>query len=113
MNLRFYIAATLIFFASIVGGVITAVEVAYNMLFPVVANPYLEEALGFVMYAVAAVITGSIIGFAVAIIIIHKLSKRWGSQLNFGSHPVLKITSLSFLTFLVLLFLLLIFYPSK
>jgi hypothetical protein len=45
--------------------------------------------------------------------VIHKLGKRWGSQLNFGSHPVLKLTFLSFLTFLALLVLLLFLLPTK
>lgn len=113
MNLKFYLISTVTFLASIVIGFFAGTEIVYNMLFPVASDPYAEVSLGIIPYVVGAAFLGSIIGFAVALIIIHKLGKRWGSQLNFGGHPVLKLTSLSFLTFLGLLFLLLLFYPSK
>jgi len=113
MNLKFYAASILTFLVSIIGGFYVGGKIGINILFPLVASPDMEDALAAIPYLLAFSFLGIFIGFIVSLIIIHKLSKRWGSQLNFGGHPVLKITSLSFLSFLGLLFLLLVFYPSK
>jgi|GEM_PF-4694032 hypothetical protein len=113
MNIKYYLSSTLLFLVLTLAGFFTGFKIAYDSLFSTVTDSYGEEALGFLPYGVAYSLTGFVVGLTISLIIIHKLSKRWGSQLNFGSHPVLKLTSLSFLTFLVLLFLLLIFYPSK
>lgn len=113
MNLKFYFASLLSFTVLIILGFQTGTRLIYNLLFSMATNPYGEEALVFIPFLVISSFGGAVVGLIAALMIIHKLSKRWGSQLNFGSHPVLKLTTLSFLTFLVLLFLLLAFYPSK
>lgn len=113
MNLRLYIVSTTLFLIGVVGGFYTGRAVSLKLYFPMAASSYSEEALGFLPYLFFFSFSGAFIGFFASLIIIHKLGKRWGSQLNFGGHPVLKLTSLSFLTFLGLLFLLLLFYPSK
>ena len=113
MNLKFYLSATLTFLIAVIGGFYTGKAVIFNLLFSMATDPYGEEALGFILYLFIFSFAGAFIGFLIALIIIHKLGKRWGSQLSFGGHPVLKLTFLSFLSFLGLLLLLLIFYPSK
>jgi len=112
MNLKFYSLATLTFFVSIIGGFLTGSNIIYNALFHRATDPYGEEALSFLPFAILFSFSGSLIGLLVALIIIHRMGRKWGSQLNFGSHPVLKLTFLSFLTFLVLLVLLLFLIPS-
>ena len=110
MNLKFYLTSVFIFTTFIIGGLITGAKIIYDLLFPIATNPYGEEALTFIPYLVISSLGGSFVGFMVSLIIIHKLSKSWGSGLDFGRHPVFKLTFLSFLTFLALLFFFVIGY---
>lgn len=110
MNLKFYLTSTSILTSAIVGGFYVGYKIIFNKLFSVATDPYGEEALGFIPYLFAYCFLGSFVGLATGLIIIHKLGKKWGSKLNFGQHPVFKLTVFSFLTFLALLFFFVIGY---
>ena len=112
-NFKFYLISTVAFLISTFTGFFTGRTLAYNFLTTRYGYPHGEEVLAFFIYTLIFSVFCFLLGIPVSLIIINKLGKRWGSQLNFGGHPVLKITSLSFLSFLGLLLLLLIFYPSK
>lgn len=56
---------------------------------------------------------GLIIGVLTSLIISHRLGRRLGKNLSFGSHPVLKLTTLSLLTSFILLLVLLAFIPKE
>lgn len=110
MNFKFYLFSVLVFVIFITGGLFTGAKIIYDVLFPMATNNYGEEVLAFIPFLIVSSLGGSFIGFLVSLIVIHKLGKKWGPQLNSGQHPVLKITFLSFLTFLALLFFFVIGY---
>lgn len=110
---KFYLSSTIVFLLTSVIGFFTGAKIISEFLVVRFGEPHGEEILSYSIYSMIFSIFTSLLGIIVGFIIIHKLGKRWGGQLNFGSHPVLKLTFLSFLTFLGLLFLLLLFYPSK
>ncbi len=87
-------------------------EILYSILTTKFGRPYGEEAFAFLFYMSIGGFVGFVLGIIISLIIIERLGRKWGSRLNFGSHPVLKLTFLSFLTFLGLLVLLLFLIPS-
>ena len=113
MKVKFFLLSTLSFFVCILGGFYTGARFAYNLFYSMANDPYGEEALGFFPYAILFSLIGLILGFVTSLIIIHKLGKRWGNNLNFGGHPAIKLTGLSFLTFLGILVALLFLMPTK
>ena len=113
MNFKFYLVSILLHIFGFFVGFIVGRDAGYNLLVKLFGEPKGEALLTFFIFGSGLAILGSITGLLASLIIIHKLGRRWGNQLNFGGHPVLKLTSLSFLTFLSLLILLLTFYPSK
>lgn len=112
MNLKFYLVSTLTFLITIIGGFFTGAEVVYKLLFPIATNSYGEEALGFIPYAILAAFLGSFIGLITGLIIIHRLARKWGSGLNLGSHPAIKLAALSFFSFLGILIFILYLYAT-
>jgi len=113
MNLKFFLASTATFLVTTIVGFITGGEATYNFLIAKFGKPRNEELFAYSLYMTLGAFFGIFVANIVSLITIHKLGKRWGSQLNFGGHPVFKLTFLSFLSFLGLLFLLLALYPSK
>lgn len=113
MNVKFYLLSTLAFILLVIGGFLSGTRFIYNVLYHRATDPYGEEALSFIPFAVASAFLGSVVGLIVSLIVIERLGRKWGSQLSFGSHPVLKLTFLSFLTFLALLILLLFLLPTS
>ena len=71
------------------------------------------DTLTFGFFLAAFSILSGVFGLMINLVIIERLGRRWGSRLNFGAHPVLKLTLLSFLSFLALLVLLLFLIPTK
>ena len=110
MNFKFYLTSTTLFLVCSFFGFFVGLKVIAEILLKLFGVPYGEEVLAFTMYSVVLSLMGSFIGIVVALIFIERLGRRWGRNLTFGSHPVLKLTSLSFLSFLVLLFFLLRIY---
>lgn len=58
-------------------------------------------------------LTGLTIGVLVSLVISHRLGRRFGKDLSFGFHPVLKLTVLSLLTSFLILLGLLFFLPKE
>ena len=112
MNLKFYFISTLSLTVCSLLAFFVGVEVANNFLVSNLGKPYGEAILAYTIYAMVFSILSFIIGVFIGFLVIHRLGRKWGPQLNFGSHPVLKLTFLSFLTFLGLLVLLLFLIPS-
>lgn len=88
-------------------GFITGGEVLYNLIISQFGKPRNEELFAYSLYMTLGAFAGVFLALLISLIIIHKLGKRWGNNLNFGGHPVLKLTFLSFFTYLVLLVILL------
>lgn len=107
MNLKFYLTSTATFLVTTIIGFVTGGEVLYNLLITKYGKPRNEELFAYSLYMTIGAFIGVFLAFVVSLIIIHKLGKRWGNSLNFGGHPVLKLTVLSFFTYLVLLVILL------
>lgn len=103
MNLKFFIVSTATFLITTVLGFVTGGEIVYRILITNFGRPKNEEIFAFSFYMSVGAFFAVFIAFIVSLIIIHKLGKRWGASLRFGSHPVLKLTTLSFFTYLVLL----------
>lgn len=112
MNFKFYLTSFLIFSVLIILGFITGAKIVYDLLFPMATNSYGEEALVFIPFLVGASLLGSAVGFLVSLIVIHKLAKKWRGSLNYGTHPVLKLTALSFMSFLGILALFIYVHAS-
>lgn len=107
MNLKFYLISTATFLITTIMGFITGGEVLYNLIISQFGKPRNEELFAYSLYMTIGAFIGVFLAFVISLIIIHKLGKRWGKNLNFGDHPVLKLTVLSFFTYLVLLVILL------
>lgn len=109
-SFTFYVAATLIFLSISILGFFSGKNIFYDLLISNFGEPHGEGILAFYAYTAIFSIACFIAGIIVALIVIHKMGRRWGKDLNFGSHPVLKLTTLSFFSFLLILFLLLWLY---
>lgn len=107
MNLKFYLASTATFLVTTIIGFITGGEVLYNLLITKYGKPRNEELFAYSLYMTIGAFVGVFLALVVSLIIVHKLGKRWGNNLNVGSHSVLKLTLLSFFTYLALLVMLL------
>ena len=110
---RFYSISTASFLISSLVGFFAGRNIFSEFLVGNFGEPQGEMVLAYYGYTVIFSIVSSLAGLLIALIIIHRMGRRWGSQLSFGSHPVLKLTFLSFLTFLGLLVLLLFLIPTK
>ncbi len=113
MNLIFYLISTVLFLTLFFLGLFIGREVGYILLLNKFGYPSGGDALTFGFFLAAFSILSGVFGLAINLMIIERLGRRWGSQLSFGSHPVLKLTLLSFLTFLALLVLLLFLLPTS
>jgi len=107
MNLKFYLTTTATFLITTIVGFITGGQILYNVIISQFGKPRNEELFAYSLYMTLGAFLGVFIAFIFSLIIVHRLSRRWGSQLNFGNHPVLKLTTMSFFTYLALLVLLL------
>ena len=113
MNLKFFLSATFALLAASLAGFFSGLTFSKDLFYSTIKDPYAEEALGFIPYGIFFSLLGFLIGLIISLVIIERLGRKWGHKLNFGSHPVLKLTLLSFLTFLGLLVLLLFLIPTK
>ncbi len=113
MRFKFYLTSLFLFCSLSLGGFFVGAKFIIELLIKFYGKPYGEEFLAFTVYSMVFSAISFIFGLVVAVVIIERLGRRWGSRLNFGSHPVLKLTGLSFLTFLGLLILLLFLYPTS
>jgi len=80
----------------------------YTGVFWTVSKVGLPEGMGAFFHVFIGSITGLagwLFGVVITLIIDHRLAKKWRGRLGGGKHPALKLTLLSFLTFLVVLFL--------
>ena len=109
-NVKFYLFSTATFLLTTFTGFFTGRTLAYNFLTTRYGYPHGEEVLAFFIYTLIFSVFCFLLGIPVSLIIINKMSRRFGGQLNFGGHPVLKLTSLAFLTFLALLVLFILTY---
>jgi len=113
LNFSFYLLSTLALLSGSLLGFYTGLYLIYDLLVKTYGAVRGEDELILAFVNAVSAVLGFIIGIAIALIFIHWLGRRWGSRLSFGSHPVLKLTLLSFLTFLGLLVLLLFLIPTK
>lgn len=112
-NIKFYLLTTLIFVAVILAWfLIGFVTVGYRAVDFLNIGPEDKANLGLMnlLLVYAAGIgggVGGLFGLILSLFFIRRLAKRWDRQLTFGKHPVLKLTGLAFITFLIIAFILL------
>lgn len=116
-TLLFFFLVNLIFVALGIIGFYTGGTGAAQILFDIFGKPNKGSAIGesaflYLFGTGIGALVGVLFGLTISLIIIRHLGKRWGKQLNFGSHPVLKLTALGFLTAVVILFIVLMAYGS-
>ena len=114
-NLKFYLFSLLTYLVCSFLGFFVGVMVSYDFLITNFGYPNGEEVLAFTVYSMIFSIVSFLAGTLISFIVIHKMGKRWGKYLTFGSHPVLKLTGLSFLSFtaILILFLKINYYFNK
>lgn len=114
-NLKFYLISTATFLSTSLLGFFVGVTVFNEFLRQKFGDPHNEEILAFTIYSMVAGIVSFFIGTFIGFVVIHKISNRWGKYLTFGYHPALKLTFLSFLSFVAILiaFLKINYYFNK
>ena len=113
MNTKFFLISTALLTSSFLSGLFTGRELGYTLLVNKFGVPRGEGVFIFGFLLACLSIASGVVGVIISLTIMERLGRRWGSRLSFGSHPVLKLTLLSFLTFLGLLVLLLFLIPTK